>query len=96
MIKIKKFDFRIRCPVFMRHKEDIIELTRIIERHGISEKKVDPAHVLLKITDALLACLRYDEQNEDCENCHFVLNLRRETARMIIDANGKMNEHGYP
>lgn len=96
MIKIKKFDFKIGCPVFLHHKEDIERLTRIIESHGISEKKVDPAHELLGITEILLVCSSYDEQNEDCENCHFILNLRRETARMIINANGIMNEHGHP
>lgn len=96
MIKIKKFDFKIGCPVFLSYKEDIERLTRIIESHGISEKKMDPAHKILGITETLLACSNYDELNEDCENCHFILNLRRETSRMIIDVNGIMNEHAYP
>lgn len=88
MKKIRKFDYQISCPIFSEYEEKIEKLTQAINSHKISSKKVDKAQELLDIMNILSSCPKYNEENEDCENCHFILNLRRETAKMIINVNG--------
>jgi len=77
---------QIECSIFSRYEADIIELSTFINGHEVISKKVDKANELLRITDILLNCEKYDAENGDCENCHFVLSLRKEIARMIIEA----------
>lgn len=88
MDKIKKFNYQINCPIFSEYEEKIEKLTQAINSHKISSKKVDKAQELLDIMNILSSCPKYDEKNEDCENCRFIVNLRKETAKMIINANG--------
>jgi ribosomal protein L29 len=94
-MKINKYIFEINCPDFSEYDEKIKVLTIVIESREISAKKVDEAQELLKITDLLLFCPKYNEEKEECENCHFVLNLRREIARIIINANRVSDESAY-
>jgi len=34
----------------------------------------------------LLSCEKYDEKSLNCKNCHFIANLRKKTADLIIKA----------
>ena len=87
MKKIKKFALQIDCPIFSEYEEKIKKLTQFINGRKIISKKVDKAQELLEIINILSSCPKFNDGAEDCENCRFILNLRKETARIIIDAN---------
>lgn len=86
MQKIKKSSIHIDCPIFSKYEERINELIRSIFGNQPLSEKVDSAQELLKIIGYLSSCPRYDNLREDCFNCRFTLNLKREMARMIVEA----------
>jgi len=86
MKRIKKFIPHVDCPIFLEYEERIKKLSQSFNTHRISSKKVDKAQELLDIIDILSNCPRYNEESEECKNCHFILNLRREIGRIVIEA----------
>lgn len=86
MKRIKKFIPHVDCPIFLEYEERIKKLSQSFNTHRISSKKVDKAQELLDIIDILSNCPRYNEESEDCESCRFLLNLRREIGRIVIEA----------
>ena len=86
MKRIRKFIPSVDCPVFLEYEERIKKLSQSLNAHSISSRRVDKAQELLDIIDILLNCPRYDEESEDCERCHFLLNLRREIGRIVLEA----------
>ncbi len=87
MKRIRTFDPQIDCPIFSEYKERIKKLTQSINGNKIISKKVDNAQELLDLIDILSACPKFEEENEDCKNCRFILHLKQESAQMIIDLN---------
>lgn len=79
---------QIDCHIFSDHRDKIVTLTKSINGAKIISDEVDKAHELLRIVNILLDCGKYDEKKEDCKNCHFILNLGKETAGLIIKING--------
>ena len=86
MQKIKKSISQVSCPTFLEYEERIKKLTRSVNGRKIISKKVDDAIELIDIVNILSSCPRYEEFNDDCINCRFILNLRQEIARIIIEA----------
>jgi len=76
----------MNCPTFLKHQGRIKKLTRSVNGRKIISKKVDDAFELVDIINILSSCPDYDENNDDCINCRFILNLRQEIARIIIEA----------
>ena len=85
---INKFIPQIDCSIFLGYRDKIEMLSQSISGAKIISDEVDKAYELLKIVNILLDCGKYDEKKEDCINCHFILNLRKETALFIIKING--------
>lgn len=88
MKRIRKFIPHIDCPIFLEYEERIKKLSQSFNAHSISSRRVDKAQELLDIIDILLNCPNYDEESEECKNCHFILNLRREIGRIVLEAAG--------
>jgi len=44
------------------------------------------AEELQREVEVLLSCPDYDGENLECKNCHFIANLRKKTANLIIKA----------
>ena len=76
----------IDCPRYLEHAYRIDQLTRFLHREKLISGKVGMAQELLHITSGLLDCARYEADCEDCRDCHFVLRLRKESARLVVDA----------
>ncbi len=76
----------MNCLTFLEYEDRIKKLTRSVNGRKIISKKVDNAFELIDIIKILSSCPDYDEINDDCINCRFILNLRQEIARMIIEA----------
>ncbi len=76
----------MNCPTFLEYEDRIKKLTRSINGRKIISKKVDDALELIDIINILSSCPDYDEINDDCINCRFILNMRQEIARIIIEA----------
>ena len=87
MKKIKKSAPQIDCPIFSEHAEKIRKLSRFINSRKIISEKLDKALELVEIINLLSCCPKFNEGEANCENCRFILNLRKENARIIIDAN---------
>ncbi|MGD0784367.1 MAG: hypothetical protein ABR969_00940 [Sedimentisphaerales bacterium] len=49
-------------------------------------EKADFAEELQKEVDSLLSCPDYNEKSEDCSNCHFIANMCKKTADLVIKA----------
>lgn len=88
MEKINKSNSELECPIFLKHKEKIEGLTQSIREANIISDEIDKAIELLSILTKLKNCGKYEEENDNCKNCHFILNLRKEMADTIVKANG--------
>lgn len=77
---------RIGCSIFQKHEAVIKRLTDDINRTKELKGKVAHAERLLNEVNTLLDCSDYKKGSPDCDNCHFIANLRRETANVIIKA----------
>ena len=86
MKKIKMFTSHIDCPIFSEYEANIKKLSASLNGHKVISKKVGKAQELLQIINILSSCPKYDEENEDCENCRFILGLSKENTRTIIEA----------
>ena len=81
-----KNDAKISCPTFQKQEPIIEKITNNInDATGVKEKAAF-AIELQKEADVLLSCADYDAKKLDCENCHFIANLRKKTANLIIKA----------
>ena len=77
---------KISCLTFQKQEPVIKDITdKINQAKGVQEKAVY-AEELQKEVEVLLSCPDYDKEKLDCENCHFVANLRKKTAGLIIKA----------
>ena len=77
---------KISCKTFQKQEPVIKDITdKINNAKGVQEKAVFAAE-LQKEVDVLLSCPDYKDTNLDCKNCHFIGNLRKKTADLIIKA----------
>jgi hypothetical protein len=77
---------KINCPTFQRQEPGIKSITAKINKAQELLDKAEYAEELEKEIDVLLSCPDYDEKSTDCNNCHFIANIRKKTARLIIKA----------
>jgi hypothetical protein len=77
---------RINCLAFQKLDSLIKDITnKINQAKGVLEK-ARFAEELQKEVEVLLSCPDYDSKSLDCKNCHFIANLRKKTANLIIKA----------
>jgi len=82
----KKEEAKIKCSTFEEQECVIKDITdKINEAKGVQEKAIF-AKELQGEVDVLLSCQNYEPTSLDCKNCHFIANLRRQTASLIIKA----------
>lgn len=76
----------ISCPTFQKQEPIIENITAKINcAEGVLEK-AGFAKRLQQETEVLLSCPDYDKNSSDCNDCHFVANIRTKTAELIIKA----------
>ena len=79
-----KEDTKISCPIFQKQESVIKDITNKVNTiRGVTGKAVF-AEELRKEVDVLLSCQDYKDTSLDCQNCHFIANLRKKTADIII------------
>lgn len=77
---------KISCPTFQKQEPVLKDITdRINQASGVQEK-ARFAEELQKEVGVLLSCPDYDDKRLDCKSCHFIANLRKKTADLIIKA----------
>ena len=77
---------KINCPIFQKQETVIKDITNKINAVKIVQEKARFAEELQKEVGVLLSCPDYDKEKLDCKNCHFIANLRKKTAGLIIKA----------
>ena len=77
---------KISCPTFQKQESVIKDITDKINMAKGVQEKARFAQGLLKEVDVLLTCPDYDDKSLDCKNCHFIANLRKKTADLILKA----------
>ncbi len=76
----------VNCPTFQKQETVAKDITNKINAiEGVKGKAVF-AEELWKEVDVLLSCRDYRDASLDCKNCHFIANLRKKTADLIIKA----------
>ena len=83
---MKKENAGINCPKFQKQEPVIKEITDKINKVKGVQEKAGFAEDLKKEVNLLLDCPDYDEKSLDCKNCHFIANLRKRTANLIVKA----------
>jgi hypothetical protein len=77
---------KINCSTFRKQESLIKDITsKTNQAKGVLEK-ARFAEELQREVDVLLSCPDYGDKKLDCKNCHFVANLRKKTANLIIKA----------
>jgi len=77
---------KISCSIFLKQEPGIRGLTDKINNTKDVQEKARFAEELKKEVDVLLSCPDHKGENRDCKNCHFITNLRKRTADLIIKA----------
>lgn len=77
---------KINCPIFQKQEPVIKDMADKINIAIGVLKKAEFAEELQKEVEVLLSCPDYDGKRLDCNNCHFIMNLRKKTAGLIIKA----------
>ena len=81
-----KKEARINCPTFQKQELVIKNIAyKINNTKRVQEKSVFAAELQQEV-DVLLSCPDFDDNILDCKNCHFIANLRKKTADLIIKA----------
>lgn len=80
--KIKK----IKCPIFQSKNEVIGGITKALNEAKNVIRKAYLADRLIKEVEALLSCEHFNKKRIDCKICHYIANLRKKTANLIIKA----------
>ncbi len=81
-----KEETKISCSIFQKQEPVIKDVTDKINKAKGVQEKARFAEKLQEEVDVLLSCTDYDKEILDCESCHFIANLRKKTASLIIKA----------
>ena len=77
---------KISCPTFQKQESLIKDITnKTNQAKGVLEK-ARFAKELQREVEVLLSCPDYNGRGLECKNCHFIANLRKRTAKLIIKA----------
>ncbi len=81
-----KEEAKINCQIFRKQEPVIKDITDKINKAKGVQGKARFAEKLQEEVDVLLSCTDYKSESLDCKNCHFIANLRKKTADLIIKA----------
>jgi len=81
-----KEEAKIKCSRFQKQEPVIKDITDKINMAKEVLEKARFAEELQKEVNVLLSCPDYERKRLDCKNCHFIANLRKKTADLIIRA----------
>lgn len=81
-----KEEAKINCQIFRKQEPVIKDVTDKINKAKGVQEKARFAEKLQEEVDVLLSCTDYKSESLDCKNCHFIANLRKKTADLIIKA----------
>lgn len=79
-----KEEAKINCQIFQKQEPVIKDLTDKINKAKGVREKAKFAEELQREANVLLSCTDYKSESLDCKNCHFIANLRKKTADLII------------
>ncbi len=77
---------KISCSTFQKQEPAIKDITDKINKVKDVQEKAKYAEELKKEVDVLLSCPEHKKESLDCKSCHFIANLRKKTADLIIKA----------
>ena len=77
---------KINCSTFQKKEQIISDITNKINLAKEVQEKARFAQDLQIEADELLSCQGYDNKKIDCRSCHFIANLCKKTAHLIIKA----------
>ena len=77
---------KISCPTVQKQELITKDITDKINLAEEVSEKARFAEELQKEVGILLNCQDYKRESLDCKNCHFIANLRKKTADLIIKA----------
>lgn len=76
----------MRCPIFKSKNEEIEEINKAINKAKEIGEKAYLAEKLIKEANRLLACKLFEVQKPECKICHYLADLRKKTANLILKA----------
>jgi hypothetical protein len=76
----------INCLTFQKQEPIIKDITDRINIGETVLEKATFAEELQEEVNVLLSCTNYDKASINCKYCHFIANLRKKTANLIIKA----------
>jgi len=76
----------VNCSIFEVEEALINIITDRINAAETILEKATFAEELKKEVNLLLSCTDYDKASINCKNCHFIAELRKKTASLIIKA----------
>ena len=77
---------QVKCSIFKSKDEEIEEINKAINEAREIRGKAHLAERLIKEADGLLACKLFDEKKPECKICHYITDLRKRTATLILKA----------
>jgi len=83
---MKNEEAKINCPTFQKQEPVIQSITAKINNAKEVSKKAEFAEKLQEEVNVLLSCPDYKEKDKDCSNCHFIANVRKKTADLVVKA----------
>ena len=85
-MKTKKNIKKIKCVIFQAKNETIERITQAINEAKDVKGKAVIAQKLLNEVEELLTCKHFSRGEAECKICHYIANLRKKTANLILKA----------
>lgn len=77
---------KIKCPIFKSKNKEIEKINKAINEAREIGGKAHLAERLIKEADGLLACKLFDEKKPECKICHYIADLRKRMANLVLKA----------
>jgi predicted transcriptional regulator len=82
--KVSRQPQKTNCPTYLETEQIIKSLTEEINKATDLTIKAAKARELMSAADSLLACADFEKGKWNCETCHRVASLRKETSQIIL------------
>lgn len=85
-MKTKQNIKKIKCVIFQAKNEIIERITQAINEAKDVKGKAVIAQKLLDEVEKLLCCKHFIRGKAECKICHYIADLRKRTANLILKA----------
>jgi predicted transcriptional regulator len=92
--EVNKRPQKTSCPKYLETERTIKQLTEETNKAKDLTAKAAKARELMKAADLLLACTDFEKGKWNCETCHQVASLRKETSQIILHVSSGDVESG--